>query len=508
MNADYDVIVIGGAFAGASTALMLKRQRPQTRILIIERATVFDRKVGESTSEVGACFMTRFLRITHHLDRYHLPKQGLRMWFNDDQNECPTMCSEVGSYYQSRLPTYQLDRAVLDAHLLDLAVKAGCELRRPAKVTEWVQETPQKNVLTYEHESVTHTATSRWIVDASGKVAMIARKLGHWRRLESHPTNAVWARFEGVADLDSYQLAEKYPAWANATRCGRNPATNHLTGRGWWCWIIPLKDGAVSLGLTYDRRLFSLPEGADLGARLKAHVMQHPIGKLMFEHATPIAGDTRAYGHLPYYSEKIADDGWSCVGDAAGFMDPLYSQGLDYAGHTVCASLRLITKALDGMDVTGDAAKLSADFNESYMRWQESLYLNKYHYLGDAELMRVAFLLDLGFYFVGPVRLVHDFLDEEMSLLPYAGKVGGVVAKIMSLYNRRLSHIAERRWAAGQYGRKNTGMRWLLKRGFAPDATIRRTIYDGLKAWLMVELHALTLPRLTEPVAKPAPVPA
>ena len=46
MNFDYDVVIIGGGFFGAATALMLKRKRPEARVLIIEKTTAFDRKVG------------------------------------------------------------------------------------------------------------------------------------------------------------------------------------------------------------------------------------------------------------------------------------------------------------------------------------------------------------------------------------------------------------------------------------------------------------------------------
>ncbi len=48
-----------------------------------------------------------------------------------------------------------------------------------------------------------------------------------------------------------------------------------------------------------------------------------------------IEGDVKAYSSLPYQVDKIAGPGWQIVGDAAGFMDPLYSQGLDYCAWTV-----------------------------------------------------------------------------------------------------------------------------------------------------------------------------
>ncbi|RYD84193.1 MAG: NAD(P)/FAD-dependent oxidoreductase, partial [Verrucomicrobiaceae bacterium] len=55
---DYDVVIFGGAFSGSALALLLKRARPETRVLIVEKSEAFDRKVGESTSEVAGCFIT------------------------------------------------------------------------------------------------------------------------------------------------------------------------------------------------------------------------------------------------------------------------------------------------------------------------------------------------------------------------------------------------------------------------------------------------------------------
>ena len=496
-QSEYDVVIVGGAFAGASLGLLLKRRRPQTRVLIVERVVKFDKKVGESTSEVSACFLTRILRLTHHLERNHIAKQGLRLWFNDGVNTDPSRCSETGINYQTRLPTFQLDRSVLDEHLLELAAQAGCDLMRPAKLVDWTPQ-PQSNLLRISDDTGEKEIRARWVVDASGKASWISRKLGHWRRLESHPTNAIWSRFNNVADIDGPEVAERYPAFANAVRCSRAAATNHLIGRGWWSWIIPLRCGEVSLGTTYDPRIFTLPKDGSIAERLLANTVKHPIGKLLFEKATPVEGDQHAYGHLPYYSEKIASEAWCCVGDAAGFMDPLYSQGLDFVAYTVCATLPLICKALDGLDVGMQAEKLSAAYVQSCQRWQASLYHDKYQYLGDAELMNTSFLLDLSCYFIGPVRLVHDDLDKEFTIFPYSDAIGARVGKFMQFYNRRLAVLAQRRLASGCYGRRNVDWRFLVRGGFAPDTSVLKTLRTGLWHWLKAEAHGCKLPRVTK----------
>src|SRR5438046_2724539 len=186
MDADYDVVIIGGAFSGAATALMLKRKRPKARVLIIEKTTEFDRKVGESTTEVSSCYMTRILGLTHYLGHHQLAKQGLRLWFSNRPDQSFDDCVEVGSRYQSRLPSFQVDRAKLDLHMLELAVEAGCDLWRPAKVTNFELNNGNGQKVSNVLDGGEHTDSSRWVIYATGHANMIARKLGHFRHNEEN----------------------------------------------------------------------------------------------------------------------------------------------------------------------------------------------------------------------------------------------------------------------------------------------------------------------------------
>src|SRR5712691_11348708 len=134
MDFDYDVVIIGGAFSGAATGVMIKRNHPGTRVLIIEKNAAFNRKVGESTTEVSSCYMTRILGLANYLGHEQLAKQGLRMWFCNSTGQRFDDCVEIGPRYSARVQTFQVDRAKLDSHLLQCAVDAGCESLRPAKV--------------------------------------------------------------------------------------------------------------------------------------------------------------------------------------------------------------------------------------------------------------------------------------------------------------------------------------------------------------------------------------
>jgi flavin-dependent dehydrogenase len=491
MELDYDVVIVGGAFSGAATALVLKRKHPSARVLIIEKAAEFDRKVGESTTELSSCFMTRLLGLTNYLGHHHLAKQGLRMWFANRPDQPFDDCVELGARYQARLPTFQVDRSTLDQHMLELAVEAGCELQRPAKVTS-IELHSDRSCMTYRTKEAEQTVSTRWLVDASGRAALLPRKLGHFQPNTEHPINAVWARFTGVKDWDSYEWREKFRDYANACRTSRNWATNHLMGHGWWCWIIPLRGGDVSAGIVYDSRIFKMPEGANLSERLRAHLLSHPVGAEIFGGAQVIEGDVHAFSALPYWSSKVAGDAWLAVGDAAGFIDPLYSPGLDFCSYTSYYAADLLARSLKGENVSDALAYYNEQYPITYRLWFETLYKDKYYYMGDAELMAAALLLDVGTYFIGLVIPVYKDPEREFLHLPFEGTPGRLFAEMMKFYNRRLVTLAKRRLAKGCYGRRNAGWRELYD-GFVPDRRVAKLIRKGLFHWWRAELTNLRL---------------
>jgi flavin-dependent dehydrogenase len=496
-----DVAILGGAFSGAATALMLKRRRPDARVIIVEKADEFDRKVGESTTEVSSCFLTKVLGLTQHLGHEQLAKQGLRFWFAESEATPFDRCVEMGARYNSRLPGFQVDRAKLDEHVLSLAKDAGCDVWRPAKATKVDVDSKSVEVAVGDEN---RTIRAKWIVDASGRVALLARQLGHFRLNTEHPINSIWARFRGVNDWDSFELRKKFPCWGKTTVAARSWATNHLMGYGWWCWIIPLKGGDVSVGLVYDTRLFQPPTGATIGERLKAHFATHPVGKEILCDAEAVEGDQRAYSSLAYWSECIVGDGWVSVGDAASFIDPLYSSGLDFCGFTSSGAVALIDRSLAGEDVSADAANFNERFQHCYHAWFESIYKDKYYYLGDAELWAAAFLMDIASYHLGPVRQVFSDPSRQFEYFPFDGTPGRVVRRIMRFYNHRLATLAQRKRAAGVYGARNEGWR-LLVGGFLPDGTSGRLLLTGLRRWLVAEWRNLFLQPTGDPVSTLGP---
>ena len=502
MTQECEVAILGGAFSGAATALLLKRRRPETRILIIEKAMQFDRKVGESTTEVSSCFLTRILGLTNYLGHEQLLKQGLRLWFANRSDQPFDNCVEIGARYQARLPTFQVDRSKLDAHLLELAAKAGCEIWKPAKVMRCELHGVEGQSLGVQVDGAEREVRCRWVIDATGRASFLARKFGHFRQNTEHPINAVWARFTEVKDWDSYEWREKFPSYAAAARTGRSWATNHLMGEGWWCWIIPLKGGDYSAGLVYDSRIFSLPNGANLGERLHRHLCSHPVGREIFGEAKVVEHDTRAYSAMPYYAARVCGEGWAIAGDAASFIDPLYSPGLDLCAYTTSVVSDLLARSLGGEDTTERQRYYNEQFVITYRFWFETLYKDKYFYMGEADLMSAALLLDVGTYFIGLVRPIYANPEASFLSLPFEGVPGRIFAATMKFYNRRLSALAKNRIAHGATGAHNAGWRELYD-GFVPDIRLHRLIRKGLLRWWKAELLNLRFLFAARPQLRP-----
>lgn len=456
LRTDWDVIVMGGALAGAATALQLRRKNSQLRILILERSTQFKRRVGESTVELSAMFLGRVLGLTDHLLEQHLPKQGMRFWFANDRARALDQCSETGPRYNVRLPGYQVDRAVLDEHVLAVAVGEGAVAERGVRIRQvQLAEGAAQTVCWQDAAGQTHQTTARWVVDASGVAAILARQEGWLVTNREHPTATCWSRWRGVRSLDGRELAGKYPAWANRVKGLRSTATNHLTGRGWWAWIIPLKGGDVSIGVVYDQRLTELPPGPNLGERLRAMLTAHPVGRELLAEATWTEGDVHFRRHLAYSSTKYATDGAVTVGDAAAFMDPFYSPGMDWVAFTTSAAVNLIHESFRGRPVAPRVARHNANFTRCYDRWFRALYLNKYYYMGDFDLMTLAFRLDLGLYYLGVVTLPFRHGHHLLETPPFSHPRTDWAYRLMACYNRRFAAIAESRHRRGVFGRHN-----------------------------------------------------
>jgi flavin-dependent dehydrogenase len=171
------------------------------------------------------------------------------------------------------------------------------------------------------------------VIDASGQAAMVTSRLGLRE----------WDPILKKAALWSY--------WKGAARgTGRDEGATlvmQLADKQGWLWYIPLNDDVVSIGVVagYDY-LFQNKEKKDLET-LYAAEMKHCLGLHgRLDNATKIES-VRVAKEYSYRARDVAGDGWVLVGDAFGFLDPLYSSGIllalksgELAGDAVVAALQ------------------------------------------------------------------------------------------------------------------------------------------------------------------------
>ncbi|MCB1037183.1 MAG: hypothetical protein KDD47_25365, partial [Acidobacteria bacterium] len=276
----------------------------------------------------------------------------------------------------------------------------------------------------------------------------------------------------------------------------------------------PLAGGRTSIGVVYNKELFGLPGEGDRPERYQHFVRQHPgLRELLADAEMDETPST--FSHLPYRSRRYMDRGWALLGDAAAFMDPFYSPGLDHASMSVFATALILRRDLSGeADETaldGAVAAHNAAFAQSYDRWISALYEGKYEILGDAELTTCAFLVDTALYYLGVVTQVYRDLEQIKNPtfglpIPHTRIAYG----IMRIFNRRMLRLARLRRQAGTYGRRNVEWR-VLSKAFGLGSGSLGPLMRGLRLWARLEVEGvfsrLRTGRVDSSARVPAPAP-
>jgi flavin-dependent dehydrogenase len=488
--AHYDVIILGGAFSGASAALLLRRERPQLRVLVVEKLDKFDEKVGEATTEMSAMFLTRRLALWDHLEREHLPKEGLRYWFSNHKVTGHANATETGGFLRSTVPAFQLRRDVLDQHILDLAVAEGATLFRPARVRDVTVAGEYDNTVVLDKDGETMTLSCRWLLDATGRLTFLGRRLNLIDWNDQHPTAAVWARWRNVRHMDDLAARGAGPD-VRRNIASRRLATNHYVGRGFWIWVIPLGNSETSIGVVYDKRMHALHESKNRESDYIAFLNAHPALRELLEGAELRSEDLRSLSRLAYVSRQYAAKGWSLLGDAAAFIDPYYSPGLDHAAFTVDGTVELIKSDAAGQDLTAPIALHNQLFLRSYRRFFRAAYLDKYLYMGEADLLSAAFLLDTAQYYIFLVIPAYRFFGRFLPMPVLGPKAGLGSYLFMRLYTQRFIALANLRREMGEENLRNDGRR--IKAFYNLNLAPFHMYARGIKLWVYAELDGLRL---------------
>ncbi|HET7218545.1 MAG TPA: NAD(P)/FAD-dependent oxidoreductase, partial [Vicinamibacterales bacterium] len=353
----YDAVIMGGGLAGLTLARQLDIEAPQVRVLVAEkrrhpvREAAF--KVGESSVEIGAHYFHSVLGLEPHLRTRQLDKLGLRYFFPHADNRDISRRVELGPPNFPPVPSFQLDRGRLENHLLADLKRRGVEAIDDCAVTRVAIE-PLKHAVTLATRGGTErTVLARWLIDASGRSGIIRRQL-NLTRTADHGANACWFRVPERVRVDDWS---DDPAWKARVPCGQRwLSTNHLMGRGYWVWVIPLGSGSTSIGIVADDDLHPYARINRFDRALDWLREFEPQCAEVVERCQDSREDFLALKHYAHACDRVVSpDGWSLVGEAGVFTDPFYSPGSDFIAIGNDLAADLIVRSARGEDVRARA---------------------------------------------------------------------------------------------------------------------------------------------------------
>lgn len=349
---DADVIVIGGGPGGTTTATLLARKG--WRVLLFERARFPRDHVGESLLPASMPLLEDLGVMDQVAAAGFLQKWGATMVWGSGTEPWSWFFSETNHRYPH---AFQVWRPEFDRILLENSREHGVDVHEGHRVLEVTFDGDCASGVRYQSEGGEEgTAAARFVVDASGQAGLLGRTLRLRQQDPAFRNLAVYAYFEGASQLPE-------------------PAQNNILVEsfdGGWCWAIPLHTGWMSVGAVVDSTAGQEGISNEGPAQfLAAQVRRAPHLSAMLERATMAAGP-HVVRDWSYTSSTVAGDGYVLVGDAACFVDPLFSSGVHLAMSAGVLASAYVTSALKDRELAEAAAHVYQElYYQQYNQFRE-----------------------------------------------------------------------------------------------------------------------------------------
>ena len=386
--------------------MWVKRFRPETDVVLLDRRSHPVHKIGESTLSTTVRAFNA-MGLTHPvMRRLFGNKAGLRWFYTDRHTDTLDGHFDIVDIEE----TYQVERRVLETALQhqmrnceDLTILTGVQVRvRNSQLSGAVKE-----LLCTDPDGNEFTVRAKVVCDASGAASVLPRHFDVYRKvpdaLQTFSYNSYFAYFRPKKDVP-------VDFWDY-------PATRHICFPEGWLWLISLisweqtpqdkleamidflldnpndDDAALpsrealaaQFGATYES-IFSIGftirtdrdvEGLSIQERFEHWVNAYPAIRWVLDHyeliEAPYEGKQRAhfaFMDMLHDAEQVAGDGWCAVGDAAIFINPFFSLGLNYGTGTAYMAARDTADGLANGDVS------TAAF-QNYQAYATAIYEQK-----------------------------------------------------------------------------------------------------------------------------------
>lgn len=350
-ESSYDVVVIGGGPAGTTLASLLQRQGH--RCLVLESSQFPRYHIGESLIPHTHGTFDRLGLLSKLRDSHFPVKHSVRFVSPSGKDAAPFYFSET--IPGERAQTWQVERSEFDQICLENAEEAGVEVRQQTRVQKVLFEGDRAvGVRARTKDRDSEDVAARVVVDASGRIALLGTQLGLKTEVPALNKASAWTYYKGGKRGEGIDAGE---------------TTIFSTSNGGWCWFIPLPDDGVSVGIVHDPdKLFEVDEQFE--EAFKHQLEQCPPLMERLEGAVQIE-PVRGIRRLAYLNEQVVGDGWVMIGDAAGFLDPIYSSGLYLAMASAELAAGCIHEALETNDLS---AEIIGQFTGPLLQGLEVIY--------------------------------------------------------------------------------------------------------------------------------------
>jgi len=314
----YDVIIIGGGPGGSTVATMLAREGH--KVLVLEKQKFPRFHIGESLTAFAADAFKK-LGVYEELKKInYVKKRGLE-WVLHDKKFNGYFPEEMKNEPNEMPWSFQMTRAKLDTVLLQNSKKSGAIIKEQHLVKDIIFDKEQVVGVSYKditkNNGIVKQAYAKWIVDASGQSGLINKhfKDNCYNDFLLEDKIAIFSHWQGDIGITNKEDDLNFKLCVHPNKRD-------------WAWFIPLDKDLVSIGVVVDK-YYIKNKKKNIEQIFKDVTSEMPFIKDFLKNKTlKRVEKLQGLKDFSYRSKNFYGKGWVLTGDAAGFLDPIFSTGL------------------------------------------------------------------------------------------------------------------------------------------------------------------------------------